>query len=1018
MVRYLISAAFAVLFLFGEICMSANNSSMPLPCIQRERDALLNFKASLHDPSNRLSSWEGNHCCQWEHITCHDVTAHVVKLDLSNPCWRLVTQDESFKCYRYERLLFLSASNVDPSLSELEYLSYLDLSDNDFRGSPIPISIGSMRSLTYLSLSEANFGGKIPTNLGNLTNLTHLDLGYNYGIHANQSLNSNDINWISKLGLLEHLDLSGVNLGGIHNLLQVLNMLPSLLRFYLAGCQVSDMIIPLVNHTNIALSLQLLDLSQNNLNYVPSLSNMTSIESLDLSYNKLTLFPSWFCNFKKLVHLDLSLNALVGPIPKAIRNLTSIEFLDFSRNHLTSVPCWFVEFKKLVHLDLSQNHLTHMECSLSSILTNLCQLRFLNFASNILRVEQIGDSKLFGCITYDLKELDLSYNEFRGSLPAWFGQLENLVQLNLASNFFYGLNSFSPGELKKLDHYNNTFDGKLYGSFDNTIAKLVNLQWLDLSNNYLNGIIPQSIGELVNLQELDLSNNHLNGTIPQSLCQLSDLNFLIISGNKLHGNIPNDFDKLVGLTVLDLSSNNLDGIIFVGKEWSSIMPHLRFLNLSYNHINGSLPKNIGNIMPNLRELFLGSNLINGSIPNSLCQTPLYTLDLSKNKLSGEIPNCWMDTGYWEEINLSSNKLSGVFPSSFWNISSLIWLHLNNNNLQQRLPMSINALENLLILDLGENQLSGNIPSWIANTFPSLQILRMRQNMLTGSIPSQICQLSSLKILDLSRNILEGSIPLCLGNLTGMVLRNSESNLNISPISEAPTASTAEAPEPEWSKEDVKQIIKGREDDYIKILKLVVNMDLSENKLVGSIPNGITLLNGLHFLNLSYNHLEGEIPEMIGDMKSLESFDVSHNQLSGSIPNSMPSLTSLSHINLAHNNFSGPVPQANQFLTYNSSVYADNPYLCGHELPNKCPGDESIEVTRSRGNEDKDDKKDKVEKVLFYFVVAVGLATGFWGVIGVLLLKKNWRHAYFRWVEDTMDDIYVAVVLKLAKLKKK
>ncbi|KAK7270448.1 hypothetical protein RIF29_23594 [Crotalaria pallida] len=1128
MSRYLTSAALAFLFLFSEIaqiCMCSPNSSMSLPyCIPRERDALVKFKSTLHDPSNRLSSWKGNNCCQWEGIACDNVTSHVVKLDLSNPCLRLLEQSESTNDCDYEQYA-LAASNVDESLLELEYLSYLDLSWNDFQCSPIPAFIGSMRRLTHLSLSHAHVSGRIPSSLENLTNLRHLDLSWNYYFIdlawkvyqcSNFSiLNSSDINWISKLGSLEHLDLSHVDLGSIHNLFQVLNTLPSLLSLSLRACELANLTYPLVNVTNNNAPhqlLQLLDLSNNyltspvldavfqnmttsqlvhldlsgnwNLDSVPSwlsiceklkyfdlsrndlhgpipdaLRNLsTSIESLYLSENKFTTIPSWFSNFEKLVHLDISMNALSGPIPDIFPNMTtSIESLYLYKNHLTSVPCWFGKFKKLVHLDLSYNDLAHMECSVSSILTNLCHLRSLDFSSNKLQREHIGDSELSGCVTYDLEALDLSYNEFRGPLPTWLGQLENLKRLYLRSNYFYGPIPFSLGKLVKLrelDLGDNLFDGnllndigqlvnlthlhassnKLSGFIPHSFGQLVSLQELDLSNNTLNGTIPQNIGKLVNLRWLSLSNNNLNGTIPQSLCHLNYLERLYLQRNKLHGNIPDDFDQLVNLVHIDLSSNELDGWISMGKEWSLIKPGLQTLNLSYNHINGSLPQNTGNIMPNLHSLFLANNLLNGSIPKSLCQNELKYLDLSKNKLSGEVPNCWRDTQSWQEINLSSNKLSGDFPSSFGNLSSLFWLHLNNNKLQGQLPVSMNGLTQLLIFDLGENQLSGTMPSWTADTFPSLQVLRLRQNKLSGFIPPQLCQLASLKILDLSLNSLEGSIPWCIGNLEGMtslhkanatsVFIAAEAPIAYAPIAYAPIAyAYAYAPiasDDEWSKEDVKQVIKGREDDYIKILKYVVNVDLSKNKLVGSIPNGITRLTGLHGLNLSHNQLEGEIPKMIGNMRSLESFDVSHNHLSGKIPNSMPSLTSLSHLNLSHNNFSGPIPIGNQFSTYDSSIYIDNPYLCGHELPNKCPGDDSHEVPEGREYEedDEDGKREKVEKMLFYFFIAVGFATGFWGVIGVLLLNKSWRHACFRWVEDKADNIYVAVVIKVAKLKKR
>jgi len=39
------------------------------------------------------------------------------------------------------------------------------------------------------------------------------------------------------------------------------------------------------------------------------------------------------------------------------------------------------------------------------------------------------------------------------------------------------------------------------------------------------------------------------------------------------------------------------------------------------------------------------------------------------------------------------------------------------------------------------------------------------------------------------------------------------------------------------------------------------------------------------------------------------------------------------------------------------------------------------------------------------------------VIGTLWFKKNCRQDYFRWVEDVADEIYVAVVIKVANIKK-
>lgn len=149
------------------------------------------------------------------------------------------------------------------------------------------------------------------------------------------------------------------------------------------------------------------------------------------------------------------------------------------------------------------------------------------------------------------------------------------------------------------------------------------------------------------------------------------------------------------------------------------------------------------------------------------------------------------------------------------------------------------------------------------------------------------------------------------------------------------------------------------------------------------------------LNLSHNHLSGEIPTTIGDIKSLESLDLSHDQFSGLIPHTMSSLTFLSDINLSYNNLSGPIPQGNQFLISNDPfIYVGNKLLCGAPFSNHCDEDKR----------DEGDKHDKVEKL--WFLVALGFATGFWALIGFLLLNKGWRHAYFRCIDDAMLKINV------------
>ena len=82
--------------------------------------------------------------------------------------------------------------------------------------------------------------------------------------------------------------------------------------------------------------------------------------------------------------------------------------------------------------------------------------------------------------------------------------------------------------------------------------------FLDLSNNGLEGVIPEEIGTLWKLGQLLLFDNNIGGAIPWgALTKLQSLHTLYLDRNRLTGNIPNSIGQLSSLKNLDLSGNKL-----------------------------------------------------------------------------------------------------------------------------------------------------------------------------------------------------------------------------------------------------------------------------------------------------------------------------------------------------------------------------------------------------------------------------------------------------------------------------
>ncbi|KAJ7969951.1 Leucine-rich repeat receptor protein kinase [Quillaja saponaria] len=552
-------------------CDCENSTSS---CIQEEGEALLKFKHSLRNISHGLSSWKGKDCCQWKGVFC-DNTGHVVELDLRG----------NFSSYYKPVAPEILEENS--WLLKLKYLTYLDLSNHNFQGMIIPNFLGSMKSLAYLNLSYANFSGEVPYHLGNLTALQVLDLHmYDYG--RGDQLYVNDVNWISNLSSLHYLDVSGVQFGGTRNLMQVLNSLPSLTHLDLHECGLNYSHIPNhpVNSTHLA-TLQFLDLSNN-------------------------------YGFSG------------GPIPIALRNMTSLRVLHLTGNSFeSSIPDWFGNFKSLVHLYLSQNQFNSTLDSLISIFGNTCQLKTLQLpllfhsAYELVPMDYLIAKKfqgefpgnLPGCFGLALETLDLTGHYIGGALPYWLGELKFLKYLYLGGNAFSGSIPTSLGKLSNLRELvikNN----QLNGTIPNCLGQLLNLRVLDVSFNSLQGTFSEVfLDNLSFLKELSISHNNLTAELKTNWIPPFQLEYIEMEAIKIGTQFPQWLQTQKQLIKLDLSDASIWGVI---PNWILHMHLITHMNLSYNHITGPLPENIGSSMPSMVSLLLNNNLINGSIPSSLC----------------------------------------------------------------------------------------------------------------------------------------------------------------------------------------------------------------------------------------------------------------------------------------------------------------------------------------------------------------------------------------------------------------
>ncbi|RHN55653.1 putative non-specific serine/threonine protein kinase [Medicago truncatula] len=213
---------------------------------------------------------------------------------------------------------------------------------------------------------------------------------------------------------------------------------------------------------------------------LPNLRELRVSECDLLDINISPLFDS-FCNTSSsLTILDISSNMLTSSTFKWLFNFTSnLKELYLSNNKFVLSSLSLMNFHSLLILDLSHNKLTPIEAQDNFIFNFTTKyqklyLRNCSLSDRNIPLPSASNSKLLS----DLVSLDISFNMLKSSVIFhWlFNFITNLHRLHLS---------------------NNLLQGHIPDNFGNTMNSL---EYLNLSNNELQGEIPTSFGNISTLQ--------------------------------------------------------------------------------------------------------------------------------------------------------------------------------------------------------------------------------------------------------------------------------------------------------------------------------------------------------------------------------------------------------------------------------------------------------------------------------------------------------------------------------------